>query len=169
MGLGTPRLDSWVLEVCKGPKSGVFASLGKSTRGLKCQSRSCPKPSGSYSQIQNSLFGPPQASCSQDLTLGYLRIKRGRGWGLNLWFLRVWELKAKTTQRRGADTSGLGVPPDYAGAVQRAGPSEDPSSLRVGPEVPGRGGQIELMAAQDALVGYCERLAGQPGVLRPRD
>lgn len=55
------------------------------------------------------------------------------------------------------------------GAVQGMVPSEDLGSLRVGSEVPGRSGHIELMAVQDALVRYCERPAAQLGVLRPGD
>ena len=48
-------------------------------------------------------------------------------------------------------------------------PREDPGSLRIGLEVPGRSGQIELMAVQDALVRNSERPAGQLWVLRPGD
>ena len=55
------------------------------------------------------------------------------------------------------------------GAVEGVVPREDLGSLRVGSEVPGRSGHIELMAVQDALVRYCERPAAQLGVLRPGD
>lgn len=59
MGPGPPNLDSWVLEVLKGLEPGVFASSGRSIWVLKYQSSPNSRP-----QIQNSLLGSLQASCS---------------------------------------------------------------------------------------------------------
>lgn len=91
---------------------------------------------------------------------------KGRGLDLN-WYLRVQELKAETTERGGTDIGVLGVPSARAGVVRGAVPSKNPGSLRVSSEVPGRGGQIELITVQNALVRYCERSPGQLGVPCP--